>query len=87
MCTPAPPGFPAAKLYRFAVRPRAQRRGIGDAVVRALIGQARECGYHARARFSAHGVNTAHRLYGRYGARPTHLDGGVRYEPDLTARP
>lgn len=83
--TTTPQGLPAAKLYRFAVHPRAQRRGIGDAAVRAIISHARERGYYALAGFSPHGMDTAHRLYERYGARPVHLPGGVRYELDLTA--
>lgn len=63
------------------------RVSIGGAAARAIICHARECGYHALARFSAHGMNTAHRLYEKYEAHPVHLPGGVRYELDLTARP
>nr|WP_255219550.1 GNAT family N-acetyltransferase [Kocuria salina] len=88
-CTLAPrqatPG--AMLLSRFAVHPTAQRQGIGNDVLKELVALLVARGVTTVAGFSLHQMQTAHRLYQRLGAHPTHYAHGTHYELNLIARP
>jgi ribosomal-protein-alanine N-acetyltransferase len=55
-----------AELLLLAVRPAARRRGVGSALLRAVIGEARERGA-ARLHLEVRAGNDAVSLYGRCG--------------------
>ncbi len=57
----------AASIRMLAVDDTVQRRGIGDALVRACIVRARAAGAHAIVLHSTPWMHAAHRLYARHG--------------------
>lgn len=57
----------AGAIRMLAVDPSAQGKGIGEALVRACVGRARELGLSQIALHSTPWMTTAHRLYGRLG--------------------
>lgn len=71
------PGNPHAEVERegeagirmLAVAPDAQGRGVGTALVEALIARARADGRRGMALLSLTTMTTAHRLYDRFGFR------------------
>jgi ribosomal protein S18 acetylase RimI-like enzyme len=73
------PGTPYAELARddelefrmLAVDPRAQGRGVGEALSRAVIDRATELGLPAVVMSSGRRMTTAHRVYERLGFRRT----------------
>ncbi|MBW4716577.1 GNAT family N-acetyltransferase [Saccharothrix obliqua] len=75
--TIARPGSPYAEVSRdgelefrmLAVRPEARGRGVGEALVRAVVARAREAGARRVVMSSAETMTTAHRLYRRLGFR------------------
>ncbi|WP_433264294.1 GNAT family N-acetyltransferase [Actinosynnema sp. CS-041913] len=75
--TIALPGSPYAEVSRsgevefrmLAVSPRARGRGVGEALVRAVISRAREVGARRVVMSSGETMTTAHRLYRRLGFR------------------
>jgi ribosomal protein S18 acetylase RimI-like enzyme len=73
--TVARPGTPYAEVSRdgevefrmLAVSPSARGRGVGEALVRAVIVRARELGARRLVMSSSEHMTTAHRLYQRLG--------------------
>ncbi|WP_367136150.1 GNAT family N-acetyltransferase [Saccharothrix sp. HUAS TT1] len=71
------PGTPYAEVSRdgevefrmLAVSPAARGRGVGEALVRAVIARARELGVRRLVMSSSEHMATAHRLYRRLGFR------------------
>lgn len=69
------PGTPFAEVSRdgelefrmLAVAPEASGRGVGEALVRAVVARARELGCRRVAMCSSETMATAHRLYRRLG--------------------
>jgi ribosomal protein S18 acetylase RimI-like enzyme len=69
------PGTPYAEVSKpgeiefrmLAVSPDARGRGVGEALVRAVIARAREAGAHRLVMSSAASMAAAHRLYQRLG--------------------
>jgi len=69
------PGSPLAEVSRpdelefrmLAVSPDARRRGVGEALVTAVLQQAAELGAHRVVLCSAEHMSAAHRLYSRMG--------------------
>jgi len=69
------PGTPFAEVSRegelefrmLAVSPEARGRGVGEALVRAVIARAREVGVRRLVMSSSEHMVTAHRLYQRLG--------------------
>jgi ribosomal protein S18 acetylase RimI-like enzyme len=57
----------AASIRMLAVDPAAQRRGVGDALVRHCIDRARESGFTAVVLHSGVWMLAAHRMYERLG--------------------
>ena len=60
-------GNGAARLRLLHVEPFAQRRGIGDALVRACLGFARESGYAEVILWTHTVLDAARRIYARHG--------------------
>lgn len=69
------PGSPLGELSRpgelelrmLAVAPGARRRGVGEALVRAVLARARKTGAHQVVLCSEQKMHVAHRLYARLG--------------------
>ena len=53
----------------LAVDPAARRRGVGEALTRAVVERARELGVHRIVLSSMRRMTTAHRIYERLGFR------------------
>jgi ribosomal protein S18 acetylase RimI-like enzyme len=89
----------AAGFRMLAVAPAAQRRGVGEALVRACIDRARSEGRGRLVLHSTPSMTAAHRLYERHGFRRapdrdfTPVPGvrllgfELSLDPDLTAGP
>jgi GNAT superfamily N-acetyltransferase len=58
-----------AGFRMLAVRPEAQGRGVGAALVQACIDLARQDGKRQLTLYTTHAMGAAHRLYGRFGFR------------------
>ncbi|GAB4329775.1 MAG: hypothetical protein Kow0010_14440 [Dehalococcoidia bacterium] len=71
-------GHGTFELHRLYVLREARRHGLGEALVRWVIGQARERGGTRIILFSDIQFTDAHRLYERLGFRRTRF----RYAPD-----